>query len=301
MTDDKQLQVVQDAGLPMQLSDAKQTLQYIEQVSRDILTDGVDYGLIPGTGSKPTLLKPGAEKLCMAWRLSPEFTEVDCIEDHANGFYFYKIRCNLIASQTGEIRGTQIGTCCSTERGKEKSPANTIIKIAQKRAHVGATLVATFMSGRFTQDMEDTHGNTGESLSKSDDTVVGPDGFASKYGTKDKPSHCNFCRQKHVLVGDIIMKTGEQYNGKDTYGAVACNPQKEDQKQEAINRSEGGGVDGPVARIQELEALWCEVDATEAEVVKARLDKTGKATVHEMNHVQCNNYIEFLEGLGLEV
>ena len=119
--------VVQDAGLPMALSEAKNQLKFIEDVSRDILTDGVDYGLIPNTGDKPTLLKPGAEKLCMAWRLSPEFIEVDSVEDHERGWYNYKIRCNLIYVPTGEIRGTQIGICSSSERGKEKAPANTII------------------------------------------------------------------------------------------------------------------------------------------------------------------------------
>ena len=34
------------------------------------MVKGEDYGVIPGTGSKPTLLKPGAEKLCVLFKLS---------------------------------------------------------------------------------------------------------------------------------------------------------------------------------------------------------------------------------------
>jgi hypothetical protein len=37
-----------------------------------------DFGEIPGT-SKPTLLKPGAEKLCNFFGLEPEFTPI--VED----------------------------------------------------------------------------------------------------------------------------------------------------------------------------------------------------------------------------
>ena len=45
------------------------------EFTRKIMVRDQDYGEIPGT-SKPTLLKPGAEKLCNFFALEPEFTPV---------------------------------------------------------------------------------------------------------------------------------------------------------------------------------------------------------------------------------
>jgi hypothetical protein len=45
----------------------------IATIQRELLRPGVDYGVIPGT-AKPTLLKPGAEKLCDFYRFAADFT-----------------------------------------------------------------------------------------------------------------------------------------------------------------------------------------------------------------------------------
>jgi len=47
----------------------------IVEFTRRIMIKDQDFGEIPGT-SKPTLLKPGAEKLCSFFGLEPEFTPV---------------------------------------------------------------------------------------------------------------------------------------------------------------------------------------------------------------------------------
>ena len=44
----------------------------IQSVMEKVMKDGEHYGKIPGT-NKPTLLKPGAEKLCMVFRLEPNY------------------------------------------------------------------------------------------------------------------------------------------------------------------------------------------------------------------------------------
>jgi hypothetical protein len=43
-------------------------LDVIREAMHDAMREGVDYGVIPGTG-KPTLLKPGAEKLGVLFQL----------------------------------------------------------------------------------------------------------------------------------------------------------------------------------------------------------------------------------------
>ena len=51
----------------------------IVEFTRRIMVKDQDFGEIPGT-NKPTLLKPGAEKLCNFFGLEPEFTPI--VEDH---------------------------------------------------------------------------------------------------------------------------------------------------------------------------------------------------------------------------
>jgi hypothetical protein len=42
------------------------------------MQQGIDYGTIPGT-NKPTLLKPGAEKLCRLFNLRPNFNLIQSV------------------------------------------------------------------------------------------------------------------------------------------------------------------------------------------------------------------------------
>ena len=46
--------------------------QKIRQAMEQAMEVGHHYGKIPGT-AKPTLLKPGAEKLCLLFRLDPQY------------------------------------------------------------------------------------------------------------------------------------------------------------------------------------------------------------------------------------
>ena len=117
----------------------------------------IDYGIIPGT-TKPTLLKPGAEKLCKLFQLRPHFELIhSVVEFEGNGLFHYHYKCSLI--RAGEIVGTGEGNCNSREKKylsqSAFNVANTICKMAQKRALVAAVLVCCGGSKFFTQDMED--------------------------------------------------------------------------------------------------------------------------------------------------
>ena len=213
----------------------------VEFVKRLMVRDQ-DFGEIPGT-AKPTLLKPGAEKLCNFFGLEPEFTPI--VEDldwagaqhGGEAFCYARYRCRLL--REGRVVGVGEGSWNSWEakyryrwvpedrfrsssiaadsssapraarcsssispwsvgkqpgntasrtntgrssgtplpRGRGKSIAweidletasyrvpnpdiadvvNTIQKMAQKRALVAATLIATSASEFFTQDVEDS-------------------------------------------------------------------------------------------------------------------------------------------------
>src|ERR1700682_2057501 len=74
----------------------KQLVHYVH----DLMSEGRDYGKIPGS-DKPTLLKPGAEKLCTLFGLSPKFAVVEKVTDWTGAehggepLFYFAYRCQL--------------------------------------------------------------------------------------------------------------------------------------------------------------------------------------------------------------
>lgn len=84
----------------MSIDEAVQRHRALAQFIREILVEGEDYGKIPGTDTKPVLLKPGAEKLCAFFGYAPVYTVTD-IEDwmgHRFGepLFYYRYTCTLM-------------------------------------------------------------------------------------------------------------------------------------------------------------------------------------------------------------
>lgn len=84
----------------------------IQQVQEAVMHEDEHYGVIPGT-HKPTLFKPGAEKLCMVFRLAPDFEIIR--EIHEPAMIGYVIKCTLVHIPSGEIIASGIGSCNSRE------------------------------------------------------------------------------------------------------------------------------------------------------------------------------------------
>ena len=125
---------------------------------REHMSEGEDYGIIPG-GNKPTLFKPGAEKLNAVFGLSPLVEINNRVEDWDASFVAYEVKVTLLNKRTQVIEAEGVGSCNSRERKYKNQDAanvaNTILKMAKKRALIDATLSATRASGMFTQDLED--------------------------------------------------------------------------------------------------------------------------------------------------
>ena len=115
--------VVSDAAaqfLPvMSMAVAVQRRSAIVEFTKQIMVKDTDFGAIPGTGGKPSLLKPGAEKLCSFFGLSPVFVPIETIQDwmgkdhDGEAFFLYRYRCELY--RNGSMVGTGIGSCNSWE------------------------------------------------------------------------------------------------------------------------------------------------------------------------------------------
>jgi hypothetical protein len=87
----------------------------IQRIMSAAMKEGEHYGRIPGCGDKPTLLKPGAEKLCLLFRLAPAY---DVQERHLErGHREYRVTVTLTSITTQITIGQGVGAC-STMEGK---------------------------------------------------------------------------------------------------------------------------------------------------------------------------------------
>src|SRR3990167_9217062 len=163
----------------------------IQEVMEAVMKKDTHYGVIPGT-QKPTLNKAGTEVLFTTFRIAVE-PEVDDLSTPDE--IRYRVRAVGRHQITGIVICVGIGECSSNEdkykwrkvvcdeefdetpetrkrikyaKGRDNSHytvkqirtepsdlANTILKMAKKRAQVDLCLTATAASDIFTQDLED--------------------------------------------------------------------------------------------------------------------------------------------------
>lgn len=168
-----------------------------QNAAKTNMTPKIDFGVIPGC-DKPTLLKPGAEKIAKLLGLCDQYEIIEKTENWETPFFRYMVKCSLVNSH-GLVVSQCFAECNSYESkyrwkwlfqsqlpyelqgdaGKAErdklpsrktstnkkmykyknddifSQVNTILKMAQKRALVGAALSAGRLSEIFTQDVED--------------------------------------------------------------------------------------------------------------------------------------------------
>ena len=112
-------------GTPGEMMPALTMEQVVErrnllvEFTRKALQDGVDFGIIPST-SKPTLLKPGAEKLCSLFGLAPTFEILDSVKDWTGAahsgepLFYFEYKCKLW--RNGQLVAEGDGSCNSWEK-----------------------------------------------------------------------------------------------------------------------------------------------------------------------------------------
>ena len=98
-------------ALPMSV--LVEQVRIIHEAMRSVMVEGTHYGKIPGCGDKPTLLKPGAEKLGFLFRLALEIDEQ--VVELGNGHREYRVKCRLKSMQSGEFVGEGVGSCSTME------------------------------------------------------------------------------------------------------------------------------------------------------------------------------------------
>ena len=183
--------VIVQQDTPLSAAAIRQQVNTIQHVMQAVMLKDTHYGVIPGTKT-PSLFKPGAEKIMATFRLSAD-PEVTDMSDSDQVRYQVKVRLVspsgvFVGAGIGEASSNEEkykwrNAVCDEEfdetppdRKREKwnkgyngAPAykrqqirtepadlaNTILKMAKKRALIDAVLTATAASDIFTQDVED--------------------------------------------------------------------------------------------------------------------------------------------------
>jgi len=110
----RELQVVTAPAPPAELTvdEVLAQIEKIQAVMQKAMKPDQHYGIIPGTGDKPALLQPGAQKLSLLFQLSPRYRINR--EDHAGGHRTYELVCELHHAQRGFV-GEGVGLCSTLE------------------------------------------------------------------------------------------------------------------------------------------------------------------------------------------
>ena len=98
----------------MNIELAKARLMEFQAFVKDYLKEGEDFGTIPGT-PKPTLLKPGSDKLCELYGLADTYEITNRVEDWEKNLFDYEVQCTLLSKRDGGIVSTGLGSCNSYE------------------------------------------------------------------------------------------------------------------------------------------------------------------------------------------
>lgn len=169
----------------------------LDEVKRNVLRQGVDYGIIPGV-DKPSLFQPGAERLLQLFGLGTRIVIGDRMsvprvgkDGKPDGTDGWGVTVTVDAIKT--INGVQVpvstglGYAGNDEVKWRGAPFHTLLMMARKRGLVSATRTATGASELFTQDVEDMDPSQFQSKPRaSAPASVDADGFLWPFNTEDK-------------------------------------------------------------------------------------------------------------------
>ena len=208
------------AGLDRRKENRAALMEWI----RAALVEGVDYGRIhvvskdrcklgkhctnPAHFSKPSLFKPGAEKICGMLGVGVHFPTLHDYEQaalHGVELHHVIIRCE-IRDAAGHVVADGVG---ARSLKQDYGDINKALKMAEKSAHIDATLRMAGLSEVFTQDLEDmTHGENlaAQARHKEGDSLGGAAG-----GTGADAAQSISDEQQRVLdarIGELGLDRG---------------------------------------------------------------------------------------------
>ena len=227
---------------PLTAVQVKAQVQRIQEVMAAVMQKDVHYGIIPGT-QKPTLFKAGAEKILSTFRIAAHPKEIEDMS--TSDEIRYRVKVHGVAMENDQILfGVGIGECSSNEekykwrrpvcdeefnetpedrrreawkkydgkpykqkqiRTNPSDVANTILKMAKKRAQIDMTLTATGASDVFDQDLEDLPEGIRQEVADKKPPVKAPQKKADA-----KKAAIEAVQIAIVKITSVASKTGEK-------------------------------------------------------------------------------------------
>ena len=216
----------------MAVADIIAHVAMVQEVMRAVMKPDVHYGVIPGT-DKPTLYKQGAEVLCMAFRVADSYH----VEDLSTADTVrYRVTCTGNHQTNGIILGSGMGEASSSEekykwrkaydpefnetpanmrrikngkyttkqvRTEPADLANTILKMANKRAKIAMTINVTACGDMFGQDLEDMDEALRDHLTRHE-----ADGVVEAPKAKELPAYSDEAFQKNLAAWRALIEGG---------------------------------------------------------------------------------------------
>lgn len=184
----------------LSIEELRSNLDYIREIMRTVMKEGQDYGKIPGTGDKPSLLQPGAQKLCMTFQLDDHLKK-EVMREFPGMHREYELTVTLRSAKGREWDG--VGTCTTLEskyryrKAERRCPKCGQNKIIQGKAEYGGGWLCYKKKG-----------GCGEKFAEDDKRITSQPGGTVEY--ENPPDYWNTVRKmafKRGLVHAAINAT----------------------------------------------------------------------------------------------
>lgn len=214
------------------LSDQRKMLKQF--VAKQLVLD-VDYGIIPGT-PKPSLYKPGAEKILKLFGLGVRYKNVVKEIDRTLNYASFDYTAEIYHLKSGYVIAECEANCNSQEKKyrerqewkqlkpypAKKEPVtvptlisdiqNTLMKMCQKRALVGGAILACGASDFFSQDLEDMdEGARGQDIQDANAEPLTPE------QEREKAINGLIKNLKLIGVSETMIRTKYKLDAKDPF------------------------------------------------------------------------------------
>ncbi|MFH1980914.1 MAG: hypothetical protein ABIL58_03635 [Pseudomonadota bacterium] len=175
-----------------------------------LASEGKAYECInPRHWSKPSLWKPGAEKICGMLGLIPRFPNIKEYESAAlrgEDLKVILLKCEL---HTGSGFVAAEGTG-ARRIAQDSGDINKSLKMAEKSAHIDATLRVAGLSELFTQDLEDLPGQSRQQVQPDTNASRPEAGSQQEEGSRRAGE--NGGSHKNATNGQQQRQTGGRQN-----------------------------------------------------------------------------------------
>ena len=270
--------VVQGGALTS--ADLRAQVKLVQEVMRDVMIGpskenpaGVHYGVVPGT-DKPSLYKAGAEKLCMVFRLAPEY---DIEEKERDGDHLtITSRCTLTHIPTGQKFGSALGSCSTMEtkyayrKGSRVCPECSSTAIIKGKVEYGGGWLCYKPKGGCGAKFPDGD----KSIEKQEVGRIANEDKADQYNTVLKMSNkrallaavLNATAASDIFSQDLVEDDGTVLPaGEDAAAHAAAKPKPVKEPKAKAKQDMPLGPTTPGT-----------INSTQATIIRKKLEKSGK-------------------------